>query len=67
MTLTTVFDVQQLLKRFGIFVYVGDRATNLDMMELEIRDLYQSQLIDSIEYQTAILLLRREIGEEKQK
>jgi len=59
--LSSIYHVQQLLKRFGIFVYIGDRVTNLEMMEMEIRDLYQSHLIDAHDFQKAILLLRREI------
>ena len=66
MSLATVFDVQQLLKRFGIFVYIGDRITNLEMMELEIRDLYEMKLINLNDYQTAILVLRNGIRQEKQ-
>ncbi|TDL34545.1 DUF910 family protein [Jeotgalibacillus sp. S-D1] len=67
MVLSSIYDVQQLLKRFGIFVYIGDRASNLEMMELEIRELYHSQLIDIQDFQKAILLLRSEIEREKLK
>lgn len=67
MVLSSIYDVQQLLKRFGIFVYIGDRTSNLEMMELEIRELYHSQLIDIQDFQKAILLLRSEIEREKQK
>jgi len=56
----TVYDVTQLLKRFGIFVYTKDRIADLEMMEAEIRDLYQMQLIEVQEYQLAILILRQE-------
>ncbi|KIL45991.1 YqgQ family protein [Jeotgalibacillus campisalis] len=61
MDLATIWDIQQLLKRFGIFVYIGERKTNLEMMEVEIKDLYESNLIDMQDYQKAVLLLRREI------
>ncbi|MDG5470805.1 YqgQ family protein [Jeotgalibacillus sp. ET6] len=59
--MATIWDVQQLLKRFGIFVYIGDRKTNLEMMEVEIKELYHSQLIDIQDFQKAVLLLRNEI------
>nr|WP_041060291.1 YqgQ family protein [Jeotgalibacillus campisalis] len=59
--MATIWDIQQLLKRFGIFVYIGERKTNLEMMEVEIKDLYESNLIDMQDYQKAVLLLRREI------
>ncbi|OES44369.1 YqgQ family protein [Domibacillus iocasae] len=63
----TIFDVQQLLKRYGVFVYIGNRVADLQVMELELRDLYQSQLIELKEYQMALLLLRRQIVIEKEK
>ena len=63
----TIYDIQQLLKKFGSFIYVGDRLADLELMEQEIKELYQSQLIDVKEYQSAILLLRQEIAVEKDK
>jgi len=56
----TIYDVQQLLKRFGTFIYVGDRVADLELMEEEVKELYKAQFIDTKEYQTAILLLRHE-------
>ncbi|MBD1378883.1 YqgQ family protein [Metabacillus arenae] len=56
----TVYDVQQLLKKYGIFIYIGDRLSDLELMEVEIVQLYQTRLIESKEYQLAILLLRQE-------
>ncbi|MEH7109498.1 MULTISPECIES: YqgQ family protein [Bacillaceae] len=57
----TIYDIQQFLKRFGTFIYIGDRIADLELMEMEIRELYQSQLIETKDYQTALLLLRHEI------
>ncbi|PPA71412.1 YqgQ family protein [Jeotgalibacillus proteolyticus] len=67
MNLSSLWDIQQLLKRYGIFVYVGDRAANIEMMELEIRELYHSKLIEVQEFQKAVLILRSELEREKQK
>ncbi len=58
--MNNIYDVTQLLKRFGIFVYTKDRIADLEMMEEEIKELYQMQLIDVKEFQMAILLLRQE-------
>ncbi len=33
----TYYDLQQYLKRFGTFIYIGDRLAELEMMEAEIR------------------------------
>ncbi|MBU8879382.1 YqgQ family protein [Bacillus sp. FJAT-29790] len=56
----TFYDIQQFLKKYGTIIYMGDRAADLEVMEEEIRELYQAQLIDPKDYQTAILLLRQE-------
>lgn len=57
----TIYDIQQFLKKFGTIIYVGDRIADLELMEEEIKELYQSQLIETKDYQMAILLLRHEI------
>lgn len=63
----TIFDVQQLLKRYGVFVYIGNRVADLQLMELELKELYQSQLVEPKEYQMALLLLRQQMAIEKEK
>lgn len=57
----TIYDVQQLLKKFGIIIYVGDRIADLELMEEEVKQLFQSNLIETQDYQMAILLLRQEV------
>ncbi|WP_057765564.1 YqgQ family protein [Cytobacillus praedii] len=56
----TIYDIQQLLKRFGTIIYIGDRVADLELMEEEIKELYKAEFIDPKDYQTAILLLRHE-------
>lgn len=56
-----IYEIQQFLKRFGIFIYVGDRIADLELMEAEMTDLYQSELVDIKDYQKAILLIRHEL------
>lgn len=65
--MNTIYDVQQLLKRFGTFIYVGDRLADLELMEAEVKEIYKSQLIDVREFQMAMMLLRREIAIERDK
>ncbi|QLK86071.1 YqgQ family protein [Staphylococcus sp. 17KM0847] len=43
--LTTFYDVQQLLKKFGFIIYFDDKSDMLEMMEQELKDLYKHQLI----------------------
>ncbi|MDQ0269439.1 YqgQ family protein [Cytobacillus purgationiresistens] len=63
----TVYDVQQLLKRFGAIIYMGNRLLDLEMMEKEIIEIYQARLIEPTVYRDAILLLRSEMQREKEK
>ncbi|WP_182199571.1 YqgQ family protein [Paraliobacillus salinarum] len=63
----TIYDVQQLLKKFGTIIYIGDRLADLQLMEAEIKELYQSQCLSVETYQMAILLLRQEMSRVKEK
>ncbi|HGH8708319.1 TPA: YqgQ family protein [Streptococcus pyogenes] len=56
----TLYDVQQLLKNFGIFVYLGKRLYDIEMMKIELQRLYDSGLLDKKDYLNAELILRRE-------
>ncbi|HER7029592.1 TPA: YqgQ family protein [Streptococcus pyogenes] len=56
----TLYDVQQLLKNFGIFVYLGKRLYDIEMMKFELQRLYDSGLLDKRDYLNAELILRRE-------
>ena len=58
--MNSLYDVMQLLKRFGIFVYTKDRLGDLEIMEDEVRELYKMQMIDAKDFQIAMLLLRGE-------
>ncbi|MDQ0218315.1 DUF910 family protein [Peribacillus cavernae] len=63
----TIYDIQQFLKRFGTIIYIGDRIAELELMEMEIKELYRSQLIETQDLQTALLILRHQIQIEKDK
>lgn len=53
-----MYDVQQLLKRFGTIIYTGNASADLELMQEEIRELYHQNLIGLDEYKTAILIIR---------
>jgi len=65
--LKTIYEIQQFLKKFGTIIYIGDRVSDLELMESELKELFNSQLIETNVYQTALLLLRHEIQLEKEK
>ena len=56
----TLYDVQQLLKQFGVVVYLGKRLYDIEMMKIELEALYKSALIDKENYLSAEIILRRE-------
>ena len=56
----TLYDVQQLLKQFGVVVYLGKRLYDIEMMKIELEALYKSALIDKENYLIAEMILRRE-------
>lgn len=56
----TVYDVRQLLKRFGTYIYTSERLGDLELMEFEVRELYQSGFVTTYEYTQSLLILRKE-------
>lgn len=63
----SIFDIRELLKNYGTYIYIGDRLADLELMEDELKELYKSQMIDLKQYQMAILLLRQEMAKETDK
>ncbi|PFN07652.1 MULTISPECIES: YqgQ family protein [Bacillus cereus group] len=63
----SIYDIQQLLKKFGTIIYTGDRIADLQLMQDELRELNQAQLIEPKDYQTALFLLKQEIQKEMSK
>ncbi|WP_025197328.1 YqgQ family protein [Streptococcus agalactiae] len=63
-----LFDVQNLLKKFGIYVYIGKRLYDIEVMKIELQRLYDNGLISRDDYLKAELILRREhrLGFEKE-
>ncbi|ABS23219.1 YqgQ family protein [Bacillus cytotoxicus] len=63
----SIYDIQQLLKKFGTVIYTGDRVADLQLMQEELHELNQSQLIERNDYQTALFLIKQEIQKEMSK
>lgn len=55
-----LFDVQNLLNKFGIYVYIGKRLYDIEVMKIELQRLYDNGLISRDDYLKAELILRRE-------
>lgn len=56
----TMLDVRNLLKRFGIFIYTGDRKGDAELMEMELTELQKRGLIQQEEFLQARMLLLKE-------
>jgi uncharacterized protein YqgQ len=54
------FDLQALLRRFGILIYTGDRQGDLILIEDEVRELRQMGLIDDEEFMQAMAAIAAE-------
>lgn len=55
-----MYDIYQLLKQYGTYVYTGDRLGDLQLMEDEIKELYKANVMDIKDYQMALLIIRQE-------
>ncbi|MBG9818762.1 MULTISPECIES: YqgQ family protein [Bacillus] len=58
----TLYDVQQLLMRFGNYVYFGDREVELEFMADELKEMYTSGVIDRAEWSNAMTILQMELA-----
>lgn len=63
----TLYDVQQLLKRFNVFVYVGKRLWDIELMALELDHLYEAGVVDKQTFVKAKLVLNREHAIEEER
>lgn len=63
--MNNIYDVQQLLKKFGYIIYFKDEEDQLEMMEQEIKAMYQSMLIDKETFLQARLIINQRRIEKK--
>lgn len=56
----SLYDVQQLFKQFGIYIYVGKRIFDIELMAIELKKLYDGRLIDQDTYLRSWQILKRE-------
>lgn len=67
MNVKSFYDVQQLLKAYGAIIYMGERLLDIEMMELEVSELYKAKIIEVDTYRDALLVLRAEREKERKK
>lgn len=59
------YDVLQLLKRYGFIIYFKDKEDMYEMMQQEIRSLYNYNLLTNEEYLKCILIINQRRNEHK--
>lgn len=55
-----LYDVQQLLKKYGCYIYTGKRLYDIELMEMELEDLNKAQILSDEDYQAAYNVLKKE-------
>ncbi|WP_051330782.1 YqgQ family protein [Aneurinibacillus terranovensis] len=55
----TVLHVKDLLRRFGIVIYMGDPVSDYEMWEEELRELYAEKLIQPEEFRDAMTVIKQ--------
>ena len=63
----TLYDVQQILIKYGTLIYIGDRVADLEMMEEELRELYDSKLLGLMDFKKGQLIIRQALQLEQEK
>ena len=63
--MNNLYDVQQLLKKFGYIIYFKNEDDQLEMMDQEIKDLYKSMLISKETFLQARLIINQRRMENK--
>ncbi|MFD0943590.1 YqgQ family protein [Savagea faecisuis] len=64
--LNELYDVQQLLKKFNIFIYFGDQEADCILMQSELKDLFDSGMIEREDYIRAVAIVRQRLNLIKQ-
>lgn len=59
------YDDLQLLKRYGFIIYFKDKEDMYEMMQQEIRSLYNYDLLTNEEYLKCILIINQRRNEHK--
>lgn len=57
-----LLSVIMLLKRFGVYIYTGNRSHDIELIQSEVKDLYESGLLPKEDYLQAVLVLRSELA-----
>lgn len=57
--------INDILLRFGSYVYDKDMNNRLELMKMEIQELYRNKLIGKEEYLNSLLIIKKRMSEEE--
>ncbi|WP_462420731.1 YqgQ family protein [Salinicoccus sp. Marseille-QA3877] len=57
--------INDILLRFGSYVYDKDMNNRLELMKMEIQELYRNKLIGKEEYLNSLLIINKRMSEEE--
>ncbi len=67
MAIKEVYEVIDILKQFGIFVYTGHRYSDYILIQMELEELYKSGVIPQRTYLESMVVMNRNIAKLKNK
>lgn len=57
--------INDILLRFGSYVYDKNMNNRLELMKMEIQELYRNKLIGKEEYLNSLLIINKRMSEEE--
>lgn len=54
--------INDILLRFGCYIYEKDMGNRLELMKMEIQELYRDKLISDEEYLNSILIINKRMS-----
>lgn len=61
--MNSMYDLRQFLQKHGAFIYTGDRAGDLELFEMELRQLYEWNMIEIQTFQQGLIILKKELSD----
>lgn len=62
-----LYGVITLLKRFGIYIYTGNRHNDILLMQSEVKDIFDNGFLLQQDYLLATMILQHELRLEREK
>ncbi|OIJ16754.1 hypothetical protein BKP37_05880 [Anaerobacillus alkalilacustris] len=64
--MNSIYDLRKFLQNYGVFIYTGDREGDLDLFEMELKQLFEWNMIDALTLQKGLIIVKKELTNHKQ-